>query len=136
MARIRAKNTQPEMRVRHAVWAAGLRYRLHDRRLPGCPDLVFPGRRTVVQIQGCFWHAHEGCANFRLPKTRSEWWAAKLERNKARDDDVRAKLEATGWRVLVIWECETTSADRLGALIENLRSSPALAPIAEREGSI
>jgi DNA mismatch endonuclease (patch repair protein) len=125
MARIRAKNTRPEMRVRRALWAAGLRYRLHDRRLPGCPDLVFPSLRTVVQIQGCFWHAHEGCANFRLPKTRSEWWATKLERNKARDVDVRAKLESAGWRVLVIWECETTGTASVTALIEKLRSSRA-----------
>jgi DNA mismatch endonuclease, patch repair protein len=122
MSRIRAKNTQPEMRVRRALWAAGLRYRLHDRRLPGCPDLVFPGRRTVIQIQGCFWHAHEGCANFRLPKTRSEWWATKLERNRARDVEVRARLEAAGWRVFVMWECETTSAGRLATLIASLRS--------------
>lgn len=122
MARIRARNTQPEMRVRRALWAAGLRYRLHDRRLPGCPDLVFPGCRAVVQVQGCFWHAHEGCANFRLPKTRSEWWATKLERNKARDVEARAKLEAAGWRVFVVWECETTSVWRLATLIESLRS--------------
>lgn len=121
MARIRAKDTEPEMRVRRALWAAGLRYRLHDRRLPGCPDLVFPGRRTVVQVQGCFWHAHEGCDNFRLPKTRSEWWAAKLERNKERDAEARAKLAAAGWRVLVVWECETASTRRLAALIECLR---------------
>jgi DNA mismatch endonuclease, patch repair protein len=121
MSRIRGKNTEPEMRVRRALWASGLRYRLHDRHLPGCPDLVFPARRTVIQVQGCFWHAHEGCASFRVPKTRSEWWANKFERNKARDIEVRAKLATAGWRVLVIWECETTSIGRLEALIERLR---------------
>jgi DNA mismatch endonuclease (patch repair protein) len=128
MARIRAKNTRPEIRVRSVLWATGLRYRLHDRRLPGCPDLVFQSLRTVVQIHGCFWHAHEGCANFRLPRTRSEWWATKLERNKARDVDVRAKLESAGWRVLVIWECETTNAGRLEALLEELRAPHAGPP--------
>ncbi len=121
MARIRGKDTQPEMRVRRALWAAGLRYRLHDKRLPGRPDLVFPGRHTVVMIHGCFFHMHEGCANFRLPKTRTEWWAAKLARNRARDAEVRAALEAAGWRVIVVWECETERVECLEALVRELR---------------
>lgn len=120
MSRIRGKDTQPEMMVRRAFWAAGLRYRLHDRRLPGSPDLVFPGRRTVVFIHGCFWHCHDGCSNFRIPKTRTEWWTEKLARNKARDVDVRAKLKAAGWRVIVIWECEAAVSECLAAVIESL----------------
>lgn len=120
MSRIRSKNTKPELRVRRTLWAAGLRYRLHENDLPGKPDLVFPGRRTVVFVHGCFFHAHEDCKNFRLPKTRAEWWEAKLARNKARDDEVRAALEADGWRVIVVWECETESEENLRALVRQL----------------
>ena len=122
MARIRGKDTGPEMAVRRVFWKAGLRYRLHDRRLPGSPDLVFPGRRTVVFIHGCFWHCHEGCGNFRIPKTRTEWWTAKLMRNKTRDAEAQAQLEAAGWRVIVLWECEIADPVRLSAIIEELRS--------------
>lgn len=120
MSRIRSKDTQPEMRVRRALWAAGFRYRLHDKRLPGSPDLVFPGRQTVVFVHGCFFHAHEGCANFRLPKTRPDWWAAKLARNKARDIEVQAALEAAGWRVIVVWECQTEREENLRELVREL----------------
>lgn len=121
MSRIRGKDTKPELAVRRALWAAGLRYRLHDKRLPGKPDLVFPGRRTVIFVHGCFWHSHEGCSNFRIPKTRTEWWAAKLARNKTRDAEVRAELESAGWRVVVIWECEVTDNDRLATLVTQLK---------------
>ncbi len=121
MSRIRGKNTQPEIAVRRALWAAGLRYRLHDARLPGHPDLVFPGQRAVIFVHGCFWHCHEGCKNFRLPKTRSEWWAAKLARNKGRDVAVRTELEAAGWRVFVIWECEVADQRLLDELASKLK---------------
>lgn len=120
MSRIRGKDTRPELKVRRAMWAAGLRYRLHARNLPGKPDLVFPGRRAVVFVHGCFWHCHEGCSSFRIPKTRSEWWAKKLARNKARDAEVRAALEARGWQVFVIWECETVDQEPLAAVIKKL----------------
>lgn len=122
MSRIRGKNTQPELAVRQSLWAAGLRYRLYDKLLPGHPDLVFPGRRAVVFVHGCFWHCHEGCGNFRIPRTRPEWWTAKLARNKKRDEEVRAKLEAAGWRVMVIWECEVTDDGRLAAVASELNS--------------
>lgn len=122
MSRIRSKNTLPELIVRRALWAAGLRYRLHDKRLPGNPDLVFAGRRTVVFVHGCFWHCHEGCSNFRIPKTRSEWWTAKLARNRARDEAVHVELAAAGWYVLVIWECEVADQDRLDDLVDRLKS--------------
>ncbi|GAB3025348.1 very short patch repair endonuclease [Bowmanella dokdonensis] len=124
MSRIRGKDTQPEFKVRRALWAAGLRYRLHDRSLAGNPDLVFPGRRAVVFVHGCFWHCHEGCSNFRIPKTRSEWWAAKLARNKERDAKVRSELEAAGWSVLVIWECEVADSVRLDELMHELKLLP------------
>lgn len=122
MSRIRGKDTKPEMAVRRALWAAGLRYRLHDKRLPGHPDLVFPARRAVVFVHGCFWHCHEGCANFRIPKTRADWWGAKLARNKTRDTEVRAALEMAGWRVIVIWECEVANGVRLDAVVNEIRA--------------
>ncbi len=123
MSRIRGKNTKPEMTVRRALWKTGLRYRLHDKRLPGSPDLVFPGKRIVVFVHGCFWHCHEGCRNFRIPKTRTEWWSAKLARNKARDTNVCAQLEAMGWAAIVIWECEVTNSKRLAELAAKLKLS-------------
>lgn len=122
MSRIRSKNTVPELCVRRALWAAGLRYRIHVRSLPGSPDVVFPGRRAVVQIRGCFFHAHQGCANFRLPRTRTEWWAAKLARNVERDATTDAALVAAGWRVFVIWECEVDDTARLAALVDEIKA--------------
>lgn len=121
MSRIRGKDTQPELAVRRALWSAGLRYRLHDRRLPGNPDLVFSTRRIVVFVHGCFWHSHEGCSDFRIPKTRTEWWTAKLARNKERDAQARDGLEVAGWFVVVIWECQVTDQDRLAAVIDLLK---------------
>jgi len=124
MSRIRGKNTQPELKVRRALWAAGLRYRLYDKSLPGNPDLVFPGRRTVIFVHGCFWHCHEGCNKFRIPKTRTNWWTKKLNRNKARDAEVAAALEAEGWRVIVVWECEVDDTVSLSNLADHLKSAP------------
>ena len=105
MASIRAKDTRPEMMVRRFLHACGYRFRLHDRRLPGSPDIVLPRWRTVVEVRGCFWHAHEGCDRFRIPKTRTEWWRDKLMRNRERDGDNLAGLIDLGWNVVVVWEC-------------------------------
>lgn len=113
MARIRSKNTKPELRVRRLVHKLGYRFRLHHKRLPGRPDLVFPSRRKVVFVHGCFWHAHEGCKVANLPKSRSEYWAAKFERNRSRDAENQKLLEEAGWRVLTIWECEIKSGAML-----------------------
>lgn len=124
MSRVRSENTGPELLVRRALWAAGIRYRLHKKDLPGHPDLVFAGRNAVVFVHGCFWHRHENCARNRTPKTRVEWWTAKLARNKERDVVVRSRLEASGWRVLVIWECEAERAEGLATLIAELKSLP------------
>jgi DNA mismatch endonuclease, patch repair protein len=112
------------MAVRRAVWAAGLRYRLNDKQLPGKPDLVFPGRRVAVFVHGCFWHCHDGCKYFCIPKTRTEWWIAKLTRNKSRDVEVCAKLEAEGWHVFVIWECEVADQKLLNELIRKIELTP------------
>lgn len=112
MSRIRGKDTKPEMLVRRGLHARGLRYRLHDRDLPGRPDLVFPKHCTAIFVHGCFWHAH-GCALFKLPATRQDFWRTKLEGNAARDRKAVAELQVAGWCVLVIWECALRGPGRL-----------------------
>lgn len=111
MSAIRGKDTKPEMIVRRALHAAGLRYRLHGN-LPGKPDLVFPGRRAVIFVHGCFWHGHD-CPMFKLPATRQDFWREKIERNQARDSENEAALLNAGWRVMTIWECALRGRDRL-----------------------
>lgn len=113
MSAIRSKHTKPELLVRGLLHRLGYRFRLHRRDLPGRPDIVFPSRRKVVEVRGCFWHRHPdpSCRNAVLPRTRAEWWQAKLEANVARDErNMRALLEL-GWEVLVVWECETDAPD-------------------------
>jgi DNA mismatch endonuclease, patch repair protein len=110
MARIRGKDTKPEMVVRRLVHGMGYRYLLHDRRLPGTPDLVFPSRRKAIFVHGCFWHGHDCGRGFR-PKTNEQFWADKLARNKARDEGTLRELRQLGWRVLTIWECSTSKRD-------------------------
>ncbi|NKD77979.1 DNA mismatch endonuclease Vsr [Haematospirillum sp. H1815] len=104
MAGIGSRNTVPERVVRSALHRLGFRYRLNDKRLPGTPDLVFPRYRAVIMVHGCFWHGHD-CPLFRLPATRTAFWAAKIEGNRTRDQNVQQRLVAAGWRVLTIWEC-------------------------------
>lgn len=106
MAKVRGKDTRPELIVRKLLFAAGYRYRLHVRTLPGSPDLVFPSRRKVVFVHGCFWHRHDHCALARMPKSRVEFWNNKLNGNKARDARICDVLSQAGWQVLVIWECD------------------------------
>lgn len=120
MALIGSKDTKPEMRVRKALHAAGLRYRLHDKKLPGTPDLVFSSRSLVLFVHGCFWHRHEGCSAGRLPKTRQDFWGPKLSGNVERDRRNTKILEQLGWKVFVIWECETKDSNRLGALADQI----------------
>lgn len=107
MSAICGKDTGPEMSVRRYLHACGLRYRLHLGRLPGRPDLVFPGHCTVVFVHGCFWHRHPGCQFATTPATRPAFWAGKFAQNVARDQSNAAALVAMGWQVLTIWECET-----------------------------
>jgi DNA mismatch endonuclease (patch repair protein) len=118
MALVRSRDTRPELRVRRFLHALGLRYRLHQRVAGARPDLVFPARRTVVFVHGCIWHRHPdpACPLTRTPKSRVDFWTAKFAGNVARDQRQRAELEAAGWRVLIIWECETTYVARLEAL--------------------
>ncbi|MCA3436293.1 MAG: DNA mismatch endonuclease Vsr [Rhodobacter sp.] len=122
MAAIRGKNTKLEMMVRRGLHSCGLRYVLHGKKLPGKPDLVFPSRKTVVFVHGCFWHAHEGCSAFRLPKTRPEEWEAKLLGNRSRDARNEAGLKALGWRVLILWECDVRGKQpqEVSALLDEL----------------
>lgn len=108
MSRIRSKGMKPEMAVRRMTHAMGYRYRLHYKKLPGTPDLVFPGRRKAIFVHGCFWHQHSdpACKKARVPESNRDFWVAKFERNVVRDAESQASLEEMGWRVLVIWECE------------------------------
>jgi DNA mismatch endonuclease (patch repair protein) len=113
MSRVRGKDTKPELLIRRALYASGLRYRLHGAKLPGRPDLVFPGRRAVVFVHGCFWHGHH-CPLFRLPATRTAFWSAKIGKNRVRDAAAEGALLAAGWRVLTIWECAMRGPNRRG----------------------
>lgn len=122
MALVRSRDTKPEIRVRKALHASGLRYRLHDRRLPGAPDLVFPGRRIALFVHGCFWHRHPGCAAARMPKSRQDFWRPKLSGNVERDARKCAELEAMGWSVMIVWECETRKPHLLTELAERIRA--------------
>ncbi|MYN42859.1 DNA mismatch endonuclease Vsr [Duganella sp. FT109W] len=106
MARIRGKNTRPELTVRKMLFAAGYRYRLHVRKLPGSPDLVFASRKKAIFVHGCFWHLHDNCNRARMPKSRVEFWTDKLNGNKARDERSLNALERAGWQIYVVWECE------------------------------
>lgn len=107
MAAVRQEGTGPEMAVRRYLHAAGLRYTLHDKRLPGRPDIVLPKYRTVVFVHGCFWHRHAGCRLATMPASNTESWTAKFEANVVRDQRQRETIERLGWRVETIWECET-----------------------------
>lgn len=119
MARVRGKDTVPEMQVRRLTHAMGYRYRLHVRELPGCPDMVFPRRRKVIFIHGCFWHRHSDpdCKLARLPKTNADFWEKKFQENIARDARCFSELTAMGWSILVIWECELKNKVALASLI-------------------
>lgn len=120
MSGIRGRDTRPEMAVRRALFAAGFRFRLHRRDLPGTPDIALPGKKVAVFVHGCFWHRHVGCRYSKLPATRPEFWKAKLDGNVDRDARAVQALRAMGWRVLVIWECAIRDRDVLSALPETL----------------
>ncbi len=106
MSRIRGKDTKPEMLVRKFLHKKGFRYRLHVKKLPGKPDIVLPKYKTVIFIHGCFWHRHQGCKYFVVPKTRTEWWLNKIGTNIWNDLNAESALKSSGWRVIKIWECE------------------------------
>ena len=111
MSHNRAKNTGPERLLRLSLWSRGLRYRVNDKRLPGRPDIVLPKYRTVIFVHGCFWHGHKDCKYYTVPKTNTEFWMAKVARNQERDQEVWRKLEAKGWSVIIVWECQLKKAN-------------------------
>ena len=115
MRRIRNKDTSPERKVRSLVHRLGYRFRLHSRKLPGKPDLVFASRKKIIFVHGCFWHQHgaPGCKIARVPKTRLDYWVPKLERNKSRDLENQKELQRLGWKLMVVWECEIKDLETL-----------------------
>ncbi len=120
MRRVKARDTAPELTVRRALTALGARYRLHRKDLPGSPDIVLPGRRLALFVHGCFWHGHDCARGARVPRQNRDYWVAKVGRNTARDVRTRAELEALGWRVEIVWECELKDAAALEARLAAL----------------
>ena len=120
MRRVKGRDTTPEMTVRRALTRLGLRYRLHRKDLPGCPDIVMPGRRLAILVHGCFWHGHVCARGARVPKQNRDYWMAKVARNRTRDSQALAQLEALGWRVETIWECETKDEAGFATRLRNL----------------
>jgi DNA mismatch endonuclease Vsr len=124
MASIRRENTKPEIIVRRILWRLGARYRLHAKKLPGRPDVVLRRRRLVIFVHGCLWHLHDGCPLARVPKSRPDYWPLKLAGNRARDQRTQEELRRAGWKVEVVWECETRDLKSLSQrLAQTLASS-------------
>lgn len=122
MAGIRSKDTSPEVRLRRLLHGYGYRYRLHRKDLPGTPDIVLPRWKAVIFVHGCFWHLHEGCKLAKMPATRREFWEAKLAKNRMRDQTAVSRLRASGWRVLVVWECYLRATKDDSYLMNSLSS--------------
>ena len=120
MSRVRSKDTSPELRVRSLMHRAGYRYRLHVSSLPGKPDIVMARHRTVVFVNGCFWHRHPGCRRASTPKNNADYWRQKFERNVAKDKKAHAALRQDGWTVIVIWECQTHDSSALANLLSDI----------------
>ena len=122
MSRIRNKDTKPEILVRKFLFANGFRYRLNDKKLPGKPDIVLPKYKTVIFVNGCFWHGHENCKYFKLPATRTEWWKEKIEGNIKNDRIKHELLIEAGYKVIVIWGCEIKNKTVYNRLIDEIRN--------------
>ena len=118
MSRIKGKNTKPEILVRKYLFSKGLRYRINVKTLPGKPDIVLSNLKTVIFVNGCFWHGHKGCRYFVIPKTRTEWWSDKIQKNKSRDEEKYNQLKQLGWKILIVWECLLKPAVRDATLSE------------------
>lgn len=128
MSLIRSKDTKPELLVRKFLFSMGFRYRLHNKKLPGRPDIVLKQYKTVIFVHGCFWHGHENRPCFQMPRTRTEWWTAKITRNRERDRANQQQLAEAGWQVIIVWECSLKNAavrqQTLPGLVEAIRRSP------------
>lgn len=122
MSKIKGKDTSPELTVRKLVYSLGYRYRLHDKKLPGKPDLVFRGRKKVIFVHGCFWHYHN-CKKGKPPKSNESYWLPKLERNKLRDLENTAQLEKLGWGIMIIWQCQLKDQQELEIAVKNFLES-------------
>lgn len=137
MSSIRGKNTKPEILVRKSLHARGFRFRLHNKKLPGSPDIVLPKYGVAIMVNGCFWHGHKGCRYATKPKSNVEFWETKIARNKHRDEVTAAHLEALGWTVITIWECELRTRsqldDRLNTLTEEIRRAYETKRIKDRD---
>jgi len=129
MSRIRSANTKPELTVRRSLHRLGYRYRLHRRDLPGIPDLVFPSRKKVIFVHGCFWHAHKNCSVANLPKSRRSYWRAKFAGNKTRDSLNATLLTRFGWSVVTVWECETKDVELLTRRLRKHLGPPRAGPV-------
>jgi len=112
MSRIKGKNTKPEMMVRKFLFSNGFRYRLHGKDLPGKPDVVLKKYKALIFINGCFWHGHDGCKYYTIPKTRTDWWLAKINMNVEKDKSNTEKLKLEGWRIFTLWECQLKTRHR------------------------
>jgi DNA mismatch endonuclease (patch repair protein) len=123
MSAIRGKNTDPELRVRRHLHQSGLRYRLHDPRLPGRPDIVLPRYHTAIQVNGCFWHRHDGCEFAYTPSSNRRFWKKKFSENVERDKRSARRLHELGWRLIVVWECEASNSRRLDRIVRRIRSA-------------
>jgi len=123
MSRIRSAHTKPEIAVRKFLHARGFRYTLHNKKLPGKPDIVLPKYKTIVFIHGCFWHGHDNCKYYVVPKTRTEWWLNKINTNKNNDSKAVAALKKEGWKIITVWECDLKPAkidETLASLVRKI----------------
>ncbi|WP_019991390.1 very short patch repair endonuclease [Rudanella lutea] len=120
MSRVKSKDTKPELMVRKFLHAHGFRYRLHDKKLPGKPDIVLPKYKTVIFVHGCFYHGHEGCRYFVVPKTRTEWWLDKINSNKSRDKHNSQSIRDLGWNIISIYECRLKAKTKDQTLLDLL----------------
>ena len=123
MSRIRGKNTKPEILIRKSLFSKGFRYNLHSKNLPGKPDIVLPKYKTVIFVHGCFWHGHEGCQYYVIPKTRTEFWLNKINTNIQNDMKNLISLKNMGWNVITIWECETKKKNNIKVLIDQIEKN-------------
>lgn len=123
MKAVKQKDTKPEMLVRSFFHSVGLRFRLHRKDLPGCPDLVFPKHKVCLFVNGCFWHQHEGCRKAKRPSTRPEFWNNKLDNNVVRDEKNYDRLYSLGWRVIVVWECEVSDQELMKEKVDAIINS-------------
>jgi DNA mismatch endonuclease (patch repair protein) len=140
MRRVKGRDTAPELKVRKLLWRLGARYRLHRKDLPGKPDIVLPGRKLAIFVHGCFWHGHDCPRGARVPKANRDYWLAKVARNRARDIETRARLEAMGWWVLVVWECALKDEAGLEAVLAEALTAktpprPAPSPTSSRSSA-